>query len=183
MSDWWEKLVEIERQGIELVSSCVCLERPEPVPPMHASVFPRCTVLLVQRHVQEHRHHAGHKGLRRHRDVYHVVELRFDVGKTSQISNKKHKTYGFLTIKQCGIVIVPILRRCGRDRSRWRRCTRWSIAGSISPWRRRSLKQTLSWNCLGCRIEVGSAPPSLLVRNHAKTAISVSLLIIIILFF
>jgi hypothetical protein len=52
-SNRWEKLVQVKGQRIEFLASCVRLEIPEPIPPMHASISPGLAVFLVQCEVQE----------------------------------------------------------------------------------------------------------------------------------
>lgn len=74
-SDGWEVLVQTEGQGVEFLTPCIALKGPELVPPVFPPVFPDCTVLLVQSIVKEVCQATGNKGLRRERNVDHVIKL------------------------------------------------------------------------------------------------------------
>lgn len=74
-SHWWKKLVKIEGKRIELLASCICLEWPELVPPMHAPVLLGCTIFPVQCGVQEEGQCPRYKCFRREWYIDHIVEL------------------------------------------------------------------------------------------------------------
>ena len=74
-SNGWEKLVQIEGQRIEFLASCVCFEWPEPIPPMHASIFPGLIVFPVQCDVKEKGQQASNKCFRWEGHIDHIVEL------------------------------------------------------------------------------------------------------------
>ena len=74
-SEGGEELVEVEGQGVELLASRVCLERPEPVPEMVAPVLPGGAVVPVQGAVQEKGGGASDERFRREDHVDHVIEL------------------------------------------------------------------------------------------------------------
>lgn len=74
-SNGGEILVQTERKGIEFLTSCICFERPELVPPMLTSVFPYLTILLVECVVQEICNNPRNKSFGRERDINHVIEL------------------------------------------------------------------------------------------------------------
>lgn len=63
-SDGREVLVQIEGQGVEFFVPCIALEVPELIPPVLPSVFPDCSILLVQCIVEEVCQATSNKGLR-----------------------------------------------------------------------------------------------------------------------
>lgn len=70
-----EELVEVKRQGVELLTAWVCLERPESVPEMVPPVLPGGAVMSVQGVVQEISYSASDKCFGREYHVDHIIEL------------------------------------------------------------------------------------------------------------
>lgn len=138
----WKEFVELERQGVEFIAPGVSFEASELVPEMTASVFPYCIIMPMKCVVQDISNNTGNKCFWREWYIDNVVEL-----ERKEVILVTHKLFQMVDSRLVWWFFIPILREYGPDHNRQQRCIHWSIVELISPWKLRSLRWILFWNC------------------------------------